>query len=99
MNTTTKKVDHIPPGTWLEIDPAKFNQIITKPIKKDNMNPINDRASCIAIVLSGTNEPVQTKTLEALERDRLRIAKLIAGEDKQLRQLIDSYTMASRGTT
>ena len=61
----------------------------------------NERAASIDLVLKGTNEPVQTKTLEALQRDRLRIAKLIAGDDKTLRQLIDSYTMASnvRGTT
>jgi hypothetical protein len=50
-----------------------------------------ERAASIDLVLKGTKKPVQTKTLEALERDRLRIAKLIAGKDKTLLQLIDSY--------
>jgi len=53
------------------------------------------RENCIHFVMMGTQEPVQTATLKALERDRLRIAKLIAGEDPDLRRLVDSYTMAS----
>ena len=40
------------------------------------------RARCIELVLSGTGEPVQTKTLEALQRDRKRIAKLIEEDGK-----------------
>ena len=40
------------------------------------------RARCIELVLSGTGEPVQTRTLEALQRDRKRIAALIE-EDGQ----------------
>ena len=53
------------------------------------------REDCIRLVMEGTKKPVQTATLRALERDRIRIAKLIAGEDPDLRQLVDSYTMAS----
>jgi len=53
------------------------------------------RTICIEMVMEGTEEPVQTATLEALERDRIRIAKLIAGDDVYLRNLVDSYTMAS----
>lgn len=53
------------------------------------------RTKCIELVMEGTEEPVQTATLKALERDRIRIAKLIAGEDLDLRRLVDSYTMAS----
>jgi hypothetical protein len=40
------------------------------------------RARCIELVLAGTAMPVQTRTLEALQRDRKRIAKLIADEGK-----------------
>jgi hypothetical protein len=50
---------------------------------------------CIRLVMEGTEEPVQTATLEALERDRIRIAKLIAGEDPDLRRLVDSYARPS----
>ena len=50
---------------------------------------------CIRLVMEGTEEPVQTDTLRALERDRIRIAKLIAADDPDLRRLVDSYTMAS----
>jgi len=53
------------------------------------------RSTCIELILKGTNEPVQTATLKALQRDRLRIAKLIAGDDPDLRRLVDSYTMSS----
>jgi len=53
------------------------------------------RSTCIHLVMKGTEEPVQTATLRALERDRIRIATLIAGKEKKLRRLVDSYTMAS----
>jgi hypothetical protein len=53
------------------------------------------RQDCIDLVMKGTKKPVQTVTLQALQRDRLRIAKLIAGDDPDLRRLVDSYTMAS----
>jgi hypothetical protein len=53
------------------------------------------RAICIEMVMEGTEEPVQTDTLKALQQDRLRIAKLIAGDDVYLRNLVNSYTMAS----
>ena len=53
------------------------------------------RKICIDMVLTGTEEPVQTATLKALQRDRRRIAMLIAGDSKDLRALVDSYTMAS----
>jgi len=52
---------------------------------------------CIRLVMEGTEEPVQTATLKALERDRIRIAKHLAGDDPYLRNLVDSYTMASEG--
>jgi hypothetical protein len=55
----------------------------------------NARVECIELVMMGTEEPVQTATLKALERDRIRIAKLIAGDDVCLRNLVDSYTMAN----
>lgn len=53
------------------------------------------RKKCIDIVMRGTEEPVQTATLKALQRDRIRIAKLIAADSKDLRALVDSYSMAS----
>ena len=40
------------------------------------------RARCIELVLAGSSMPVQTKTLEALQRDRKRIAKLIEEDGK-----------------
>jgi hypothetical protein len=40
------------------------------------------RARCIELVLAGTDMPVQTRTLEALQRDRKRIAKLIEEDGK-----------------
>jgi hypothetical protein len=40
------------------------------------------RARCIELVLAGTNMPVQTRTLEALQRDRRRIAALIEEDGK-----------------
>jgi hypothetical protein len=51
---------------------------------------------CIRFVMDGTEEPVQTNTLKALQQDRLRIAKHLAGDDVYLRNLVDSYTMASK---
>ena len=53
------------------------------------------REDCIRLVMKGTKNPVQTDTLKALQRDRRRIAMLIAGDDNDLRALVDSYTMAS----
>ena len=53
------------------------------------------RKICIDMVLTGTEEPVQARTLEALQRDRRRIAMLIAGDNDDLRRLVDAYTMAS----
>lgn len=35
------------------------------------------RARCIELVLAGSFMPIQTRTLEALQRDRKRIAALI----------------------
>ena len=40
------------------------------------------RARCIKLVLAGTAMPVQTRTLEALQRDRKRIAALIEEDGK-----------------
>jgi hypothetical protein len=40
------------------------------------------RARCIELVLAGSSMPVQTRTLEALQRDRRRIAKLIEEDGK-----------------
>lgn len=53
------------------------------------------RKICIDIVMRGTEEPVQTATLKALQRDRKRIAALIAGDSKDLHALVDAYTMES----
>jgi hypothetical protein len=40
------------------------------------------RARCIELVLAGSAMPVQTRTLEALQRDRKRIAALIEEDGK-----------------
>ena len=40
------------------------------------------RARCIELVLAGSSMPVQTRTLEALQRDRKRIAALIEEDGK-----------------
>ena len=56
---------------------------------------LDARKICIEMVLTGTEEPVQARTLEALQRDRRRIAMLIAGDNNDLRRLVDAYTMAS----
>lgn len=53
------------------------------------------RKDCIRLVMEGTGTVMQTDTLKALQRDRLRIAKLIAGDDVYLRNFVDNYTMAS----
>jgi hypothetical protein len=57
---------------------------------------LDARVKCIDLVMKGTKKPVQTATLKALERDRLRIAKLIAGKSSYLRRLVDSYTIVSK---
>ena len=56
---------------------------------------LDARVKCIDLVMKGTKKPMQTATLKALERDRLRIAKLIAGKSQYLRRLVDSYTVAT----
>jgi hypothetical protein len=66
---------------WLE----KFAELVAA----------HTRARCIDLVMKGTKKPVQTATLKALERDRIRIAKLIAGEDPYLRNFVDSYATPS----
>jgi len=40
------------------------------------------RARCIELVLAGSSMPIQTRTLEALQWDRKRIAKLIEEDGK-----------------
>jgi hypothetical protein len=40
------------------------------------------RARCIELVFAGSSMPIQTRTLEALQRDRKRIAALIEGDGK-----------------
>ena len=40
------------------------------------------RARCIELVLAGSAMPIQTRTMEALQRDRKRIAKLIEEDGK-----------------
>jgi hypothetical protein len=55
----------------------------------------DSRIECIDLVMRGTRNPMQTATLKALQRDRRRIAMMIAGNNKDLRGLVDSYTMAS----
>jgi len=54
------------------------------------------RQDCIDLVMKGAKKPVQTVTLQALQRDRLRIAKLIAGDDPDLRKLVDSYSRTNK---
>ena len=56
---------------------------------------LDARKICIDMVMKGTKNPVQTDTLKALQRDRRRIAMMIAGDSNDLRALVDSYTMAS----
>lgn len=38
---------------------------------------VSEREACIELVLQGTDEPVQTKTLEILRKERERIAAAI----------------------
>ena len=40
------------------------------------------RKNCIELVLRGTGEPMQTRTLEILQEERKRIAKLIEEDGK-----------------
>jgi hypothetical protein len=40
------------------------------------------RARCIELVLAGSSMPIQTRTLEILQRDRKRIAALIEEDGK-----------------
>ena len=56
---------------------------------------LDARKICIDMVMQGTKNPVQTDTLKALQRDRRRIAMLIAGDNRDLRVLVDSYATPS----
>jgi len=58
---------------------------------------LDARVDCIKLVMKGTKKLVQTATLKALQRDRLRIAKLIAGKNQYLRRLVESYATPSEG--
>jgi hypothetical protein len=49
------------------------------------------RSTCIDLVMKGTEAPVQTDTLRALQTDRLRIARDIAIGNKDLEKLVESY--------
>jgi len=60
-----------------------------------NLGLFDSRMECIDLVMRGTKNPVQTTILKALQRDRRRIAMMIAGDNKDLRGLVDSYTVAS----
>jgi hypothetical protein len=60
-----------------------------------SLGGFDSRKICIDMVMQGAKEPIQTRMLEALQRDRRRIAMLIAGDNQDLRGLVDSYTMAS----
>jgi hypothetical protein len=53
---------------WLE----KFAELVAAQV----------RARCIELVLAGSSMPIQTRTLEALQRDRKRIAALIEEDGK-----------------
>ena len=66
-----------------------------KTVNAYDLGGFHARVDCIDIVMRGTKNPVQTDTLKALQQDRRRIAMLIAGDSKDLRELVDSYTMAS----
>jgi len=56
---------------------------------------LDARVDCIDLVMKVTKKPVQTATLKALERDRLRIAKLIAGKNSYLRRRVNLYARPS----
>ena len=47
-----------------------------------NIVETRTRARCIELVLAGSSMPIQTRTLEALQRDRKRIAALIEEDGK-----------------
>jgi hypothetical protein len=51
-------------------------------VKLANIVEARMRLRCIELVLAGTAMPVQTRTLEALQLDRKRIAKLIEEDGK-----------------
>jgi hypothetical protein len=51
-------------------------------VKFANIVEARMRLRCIELVLAGTAMPVQTRTLEALQRDRKRIAALIEEDGK-----------------
>jgi hypothetical protein len=57
---------------WLEIFLPNFAELVAAQV----------RARCIELVLAGTDMPVQTRTLKALQQDRKRIAKLIEEDGK-----------------
>ena len=47
-----------------------------------NIVETRTRVRCIELVLAGSSMPIQTRTLEALQRDRKRIAALIEEDGK-----------------
>jgi len=51
----------------------------------------HEREECAKAILSGTDEPVQTKTLKALQADRLRIARDIAIGDRKLEKVVEAW--------
>ena len=51
-------------------------------VKLANIVEARIRLRCIELVLAGSAMPIQTRTLEALQRDRKRIAKLIEEDGK-----------------
>ena len=51
-------------------------------VKFANIVEVQTRARCIELVLAGSSMPIQTRALEALQRDRKRIAKLIEEDGK-----------------
>jgi hypothetical protein len=57
---------------YLEFDYKKFAELVEA----------QTRARCIELVLAGSAMPIQTRTLEALQRDRKRIAALIEEDGK-----------------
>ena len=54
-----------------DIDLKKFAKLIAK----------KEREDCIKIVMQGTGEPVQRKTLDILHQERTRIALAIKGQE------------------
>ena len=51
-------------------------------VKFGNIVEVQTRARCIELVLAGSSMPIQTRTMEALQRDRKRIAALIEEDGK-----------------